>query len=64
MRKDLAEMLRDAIRKSGLSANELAAQTGVPQTTLSRFLRGKDMGIHRASKVAEHLGLELKPKRR
>lgn len=62
MSKELADKLRDAIRKSGLSANEIAKRSGVPQTTLSRFIRGADMGIHRASKVAAFLGLELREK--
>lgn len=59
MSQEMAERLRQAIRDSGLSANELAARCGVPQTTISRFMRGHDMGIHRASKVAAYLGLRL-----
>lgn len=62
MSKDLADKLRAAILDSGYSANELAKQTGVDQTTISRFLRGYDMTIHRASKIATFLGLDLKPK--
>lgn len=62
MSKDVADALRQAIRESGLSANRLASLTGVPQTTISRFLRGEDMSIHRAAKIARHLGLELKKK--
>ena len=65
MPKDVADMLRKAIADSGQSANEIAQATGVPQTTISRFLRGKDMGINRASKIAAYLGLELhRPKKR
>lgn len=60
MSKELAETLRDAIRKSGLSANELAQKTGIKQTTISGFLRGRDMGIERASKIAKYLGFELR----
>lgn len=60
MSRDIAEKLRDAIRQSGLSANELAKRSGVPQTTISRFLSGKDLGIHRAAKLAKVLGLELR----
>ena len=62
MSKELADRLRDAIRNSGLSANELAKACGVPQTTISRFLAGKDMGLHRAGRIAKYLGLDLKPK--
>lgn len=56
----MAETLRKAMVACGLSANQLAQETGVPQTTISRFLRGKDMGIERASKIAAYLGLVLK----
>lgn len=37
----------------------LAKQSGVPQTTLSRFMRGNDMGIVRAAKICKVLGLDL-----
>ncbi len=58
----MADQLRQAIRNCGLSANQLADETGIDQTLISRFLRGKDMGIDRASKIAAYLGLELKSK--
>ena len=64
----MANDLRNAVAASGLSANEIAKACGVPQTTLSRFLRGEDMSVARAAKVAAYLGLELKqtgkPKRK
>lgn len=63
MSKELADQLRKAIRDSGHSANEIAKETGVPQTTISRFLRGEEMSIGRASKIAAYLGLELKRKK-
>lgn len=58
--KELADTLRTAIQKSGLSANELAAKTGVKQTTISGFLRGRDMRLSNATRIAIYLGLELK----
>lgn len=65
MSKDVADALRTAILASGQSANEIAKETGVAQPLISRFLRGKDMGIMRAAKIAAYLGLELKnPKKR
>jgi transcriptional regulator with XRE-family HTH domain len=60
MSRDLADLLRDAIKRSGLSASELAMKTGVHQTLISRFLRGKDMGIERAGKIAAYLNLTLR----
>ena len=62
MSKDIADQLRKVIRDSGLSANQLAKVTGVDQTTISRFLRGEDMTIHRAAKIAKYLGVELREK--
>jgi ribosome-binding protein aMBF1 (putative translation factor) len=59
MSKTVADQLRQAIRESGLSANQLSKETGIDQTLISRFLRGKDMGIERASKIAAYLGLKL-----
>lgn len=60
MSKDIAEQLRKAIAESGHSANHIAKETGIDQTLISRFLRGKDMGMARAAKIAAFLGLELK----
>lgn len=59
MSKDMADRLRESIRQCGLSNNELAEKTGVAQTTISRFMRGFDMGIHKAAKIAAYLGLKL-----
>lgn len=64
MSEEIAEQLRTAIKESGLSANQLAKATGVGQTTISGFLRGRDIGIEKASKIAAYLGLELKEKKR
>lgn len=60
MPKPLADTLREAIRNSGLSASEIARNTGVPQPTITRFLAGADMKLETASKIAAYLGLELK----
>lgn len=62
MSKLLADALRDAIRKSGMSANALAEETGVPQPTITRFLAGADMKLETAGKLAAYLGLALKEK--
>lgn len=62
MPKDIADQLRAAIIRSGYSASELARQTGLNQETISGFLRGRDMGIERASKIAAYLGLSLNRK--
>ena len=64
MDEQIADALRAAIRDSGLSANALAKETGVDQTTVSRFILGQDIRLSRAQKIATFLGMELKKKRR
>ena len=60
MDKDLANVLRAAIIKSGQSARALERVTGVPQPTITRFLNGADMKLSTTSKIAAYLGLQLK----
>ena|SRR3990167_1761865 len=59
MDETMSDILRNAIRNCGLSANELAKRTGVPQPTITRFLAGKDLRLSRAQKIAAFLGLRL-----
>lgn len=59
MTKDMAEKLRTAIRKSGLSLSQLARETGVPQPRITVFLQGKDIRLSTAQKLMARLGLEL-----
>ena len=64
MSKELAEVLRTAIRECGISATELASKTGVPQPTITRFLNGADMMLQTAQRIAAYLNLELVEKKR
>lgn len=57
------EVLRDAIRNSGKTALEIWMATGVSQPTITEFLRGKDMRLKTAQKLAAYFGLELRTKR-
>lgn len=63
MSKEMADVLREAIRKSGLSAMQICRDTGVAQPTVTEFLRGKDIRLHTAQALVAYFGLELKPKR-
>lgn len=56
----LSQILKDAIRTSGKSINQIAQEAGVSETVVSRFLAG-DRGIHMATadKLAEALGLKI-----
>jgi plasmid maintenance system antidote protein VapI len=55
----LDEQLRDKIRDSGKSVNQLAAECGVPQPVLTRFLNGKDIRLETANKLAAYFSLKL-----
>jgi len=58
--KGLVEQLRNAIRASGESLNQLGERCGVGRDRLSRFLRGqRDLTLEAAEKIAEALGLQL-----
>lgn len=60
----LTEQLREAIRERGLTEQELSEATGIDLMPIIYFMRGKDVGLKRASKIAEYLGLELRPANR
>lgn len=62
MPKDMADVLRKAIDSSGLPLLTIAQETGVSPATLSEFMAGADMRLSTASKIAEYLKLELKPR--
>jgi transcriptional regulator with XRE-family HTH domain len=55
----IAEALRQAILDSGKSAAQLSRETGVAQLSIANFLRGDDLRISAAEKLARYLGLSL-----
>lgn len=59
MDDQMAAALRKAIADSGMSANAIAKETGIDQTTISRFILGQDLRLSRAQKIATLLGLKL-----
>ena len=62
---DLAGQLREVIRRSGLNRKQVADQTGISYAAIHGFVGGtRDMRLSTASKVAELLGVELRPMRR
>jgi DNA-binding phage protein len=59
----IVTQLRQAIRDSKLSLNELGRRTGVSQGQLSRFLRGdRTLTLPAAASVCDYFGLELCPR--
>jgi len=56
----LSETLRDALRASNKSIEQIAQETGVSPILLSRFVAGeRDIHMDTADKLAEALGLKL-----
>ena len=63
MAKSWGDTLRDSIRASKKSGNQIAKETGVPQFSVSRFLAGADIRLSSAEKLAAYFGFEFKRKR-
>ncbi len=60
----LAEQLRAAVKASDKTRYRLSLETGIDQGTLSRFVHRKaGLTLDTGGRLAEALGLELKPKR-
>jgi len=56
----LIGVLKQTIRDSGLSLNELAKRSGVDDSQLSRFLRGeRDISLSATEKLVQFFGLKL-----
>src|SRR5437016_2666005 len=56
----LSEALRDALRSSDKSVDQIARDAGVSQVVVSRFLSGElDIRMATADKLAAALGLKL-----
>jgi len=61
---DLAEQLRDAFVKSGLTRCALARQADMSYAIVHRFIGGdRDITLRTASRLAEVLGVELRGKK-
>jgi transcriptional regulator with XRE-family HTH domain len=60
----LTAALKSAIAHSGLTRYRIAKDTGILETSLSRFMRGEtSLRLDKADVLAEYLGLELVVKR-
>ncbi len=60
----IVKQLKDAIAKSGQSRYALSCASGVEQSALSRFMSGeRGLSLESAARLADVLGLELRPKK-
>ena len=56
----MTDVLKAAIEESGLTQYRIAKDTGIPATSLMRFMRGDtSLRLDKADVLAEYLGLEL-----
>lgn len=61
----MTDVLKTAIERSGKTRYQIAQDTGILQTSLSRFMRGEtSLRLDKADVLAEYLGLELVKKRK
>ena len=61
----MVEKLRKAAKDSGQTAYALAKGSGVDRAAVVRFLNGdRGLNFDSAGKLAEYLGLELRPVRK
>lgn len=67
-RKLISDQLRDAIESSEVSRYLVSKETGISQSTLSRFMSGeRGLPLSAIDTLGEYLGLELtkrRPRRR
>jgi len=56
----MTDVLRAAIERSSLTRYRIAKDTGIPETSLMRFVRGEtSLRLDKADALADYLGLEL-----
>jgi len=58
--KNISERLAHAIRHSGHTKGALAAHIGVPQPSVSRWLKGSEPRIDRLFEIAKFLNVDVK----
>jgi transcriptional regulator with XRE-family HTH domain len=63
MSEIFSEQLRRAIRECGRSRYALSCETGVDQSTLSRFMQGGGLSLTVVDKLVEALDLEVRPRK-
>ena len=58
----LTDVLRNAIEESGLTQYRIADGTGIPATSIMRFVRGETaLRLDKADRLVAYLGLQLVP---
>lgn len=60
MNRPMDDILRTAVRQSGMPLRRVAKAAGVAQSILSVFMSGKDIRLKTAQRLADFFGLELR----
>ena len=56
----VSETLKAAVNESGWTINSLASASGIPQSSLQRFINGeRGLSLRTVDKLAKYLGLTL-----
>jgi hypothetical protein len=64
-RKPMSNTVRKAIEGCGVSRYQIAKETGITESSLSRFVAsGKGLSVEALDKLFAHLGLDVVPKKR
>ena len=58
----VSDTLRAALERCGETRYAVSKATGIPQSVLSRFVHGQPLRGANTDRLAEYLGLELRPK--
>lgn len=59
-RKPVSDQLRDAVRKCGKTRYRISQETGIPQSTLSRFVNlGHGLTLDNVDLLCECIGVSL-----
>jgi transcriptional regulator with XRE-family HTH domain len=59
----LGNVLRETIRASGLTQQQIARDTGIKQPALCRFLRGASIKVETVSLLFDYFGFQVVPPR-
>lgn len=60
----MSETLRRAVETCGITRYRIAQETGINESTLSRFVAsGRGLSMENTDRLCAYLGLELKAKR-
>ena len=64
-KEPFSERLRRAVRECGATRYAISKRTGIPESTLSRFVvGGGGLSMHNLDTLIDDLGLELAPRDR